>query len=168
MEAAGLKAGAAMTTAQMNEAANRLMSAGIFGSMAFKFEGSDLNFTMKVSQQLYLVRIGNLPLPTGAVLDGELHGRLPLYHGRVPSQGGLLDGVRDELEQMLGAEGIDAKLTITPYGSSKSSQPATALNFSIDAPPVRVGPVQLQGVSPSMQFRAEALIGSMRGAPLRR
>jgi outer membrane protein assembly factor BamA len=157
MAAAGLKKGAVLTTEQMNDTAKKLMSSGVFDQVAYKFDGQDLIFSMAPASELFLVRIDNLPLATGPTLDAELHSRFPLYHGKVPGEGGLLDDVRGALESMLAGEGINARVTVVPYGEQKLHNKVTAMSFTITSPPVRLGTVQIDGASPTLLSRLQAI-----------
>src|SRR5208337_4971996 len=117
LAAAGLKKGAVLTSAEMNEHSKRLMDTGVFDTLTFKFDGQDLVFILVPSSTLYPIRLENLPLTPGKDLDAVLHDRFPLYHGKVPAEGGLLDNVRAALEEMLAAQGIKASVKATPSGS---------------------------------------------------
>ena len=93
LAAAVLKPGAVLTQADMNAASQRLMDTGMFASLAFKFDGQDLIFTLTPSTDLYPIQLENLPLTPGKELDARLHDILPLYHGKVPAEGGLAEDV---------------------------------------------------------------------------
>jgi outer membrane protein assembly factor BamA len=130
------------------------MDTGVFESLLFKFDGVDLVFTIVPHTDLYPVRLENLPLTPGKELDAALHDRFPLYHGKVPAENGLLEGVRGALEEMLAAKGIKATVTATPYTDQKLGK-VTAMSFSITAPPVKVGEIRLEGVSAEMQAKVK-------------
>src|SRR5262249_46461565 len=105
LAAAGLKKNAVLTVAEMKDHFAQLRDSGVFENVLYKFDGEELLFELSPAAQLYPVRIANLPLATGKDLDTKLHAKLPLYHGKVPSEGGLLDDVRHALEEMLSADG---------------------------------------------------------------
>ncbi|MFY9852785.1 MAG: hypothetical protein WAK26_02780, partial [Terracidiphilus sp.] len=140
--------------ADMKEHSQKLMDTGVFESLAFSFDGADLVYKLIPHTDLYPIRLRNLPLMPGEGLDTALHGRFPLYHGKVPVEGGLLEGVRGALEEMLAAKGIKATVTATPYTDEKLYK-VTAMSFSITAPPVRVGEIRLEGVSAEMQAKVK-------------
>ncbi len=162
LAAAGLKKGTVLTSAEMNEHSKRLMDTGVFDTLTFKFDGVDLTFTLVPSATLYPIRLENLPLMPGKDLDAVLHDRFPLYHGKVPAEGGLLDDVRAALEEMLAAQGIKASVTATPAGSL-GSRKLSAMSFAIASPPVRVGALHLVGVSDSMQARVKLVADHTMG-----
>ena len=146
---AGVTKGQTYTSDFLNETAQKLMATGAFEKVGFKFDGIDLTFLIRESSDLYPVTVENLPIETGAPLDARLHQLIPLYHGKVPSEGTLLDDVRNALQKMLKDEGLDAKVTFIPAGDNANKK-ATAIKFRIESPAVEVGDIQLSGVSDSM------------------
>jgi outer membrane protein assembly factor BamA len=154
MAAAGLKKGTVLAYADMKEHSQKLMDTGVFESLAFSFDGVDLVYKLIPHAELYPIRLKNLPLTPGKELDDALHDRFPLYHGKVPAENGLLEGVRGALEEMLAAKGIKATVTATPYTDEKLYK-VTAMSFSITVPPVRVGEIHLEGVSAELQAKVK-------------
>ncbi|HEU5350966.1 MAG TPA: hypothetical protein VFU55_05175 [Terracidiphilus sp.] len=149
MDAAGLKDGQVLTYAEMNDCSKKLMATGMFASLYFKFDGQDLVFQVTPAAEVFPVRLVNLPLTPGADLDAKLHAALPLYHGKVPAEGGLNEQVRAALEQMLTAEGLKATVTATP-GSNLGSSAANWIGYSIQSPAVQPVMTGLDGVSAPM------------------
>jgi outer membrane protein assembly factor BamA len=156
LAASGLKKGATLTAAEMNDHLKLLVDSGVFGSLKYSFDGANLVYTMTPAATLYPIRLENLPLAPGKDLDAKLHDRFPLYHGKVPSEGGLLENVRSALEQLLAAQGINATVTVLPY-SAPGAKDVSAMDFAIESPPVRVGEIHLEGVSPEMQAKAKSV-----------
>ncbi|MGB8261711.1 MAG: hypothetical protein WCE75_15220, partial [Terracidiphilus sp.] len=74
------------------------------------------------------------------------HERLPLYHGKVPGEGGLNDEVRQALEEILAAEGIKATVVATPVADRKLHK-NVAVSYAVTSPPVLVGAVEIAGVA---------------------
>jgi outer membrane protein assembly factor BamA len=156
MAAAGLKTGTVLDYSEMKEHSQKLMDTGVFESLAFKFDGVDLIYTLVPHTDLYPIRLKNLPLTPGKELDAALHDRFPLYHGKVPAENGMLEGVRGALEEMLAAKGIKATVTATPYTDEKLYE-VTAMSFSITAPRVKVGELRLEGVTAEMQAKVKSV-----------
>ncbi len=67
-------------------------------------------------------------------------------------------------EEMLTEEGIKAtvKAVLT---SDLGPHKITAMNFTITSPAVRIGPIQLSGISPAMQARVNTLVAGQTGNP---
>jgi outer membrane protein insertion porin family len=163
LAASDLKKGVTLTVDDMKTHFQLLMDTGVFESITYKFDGVDLIFTVTPAPQLYTIQLGNLPLTPGKDLDAKLHDRLPLYHGKVPSEGGLLESVRAALEELLAAQGIKASVTAIPFGVP-GTKDVSAMDFSIQSPQVRVGNIQLEGVSPSMESKVTNVASHATGA----
>jgi outer membrane protein assembly factor BamA len=163
MQAAGLKTGVVLTSAEMNEHSKLLMDSGVFDNLTFKFDGQDLIFSLVPATMLYPVRIENLPLTSGKELDDRLRGRFPLYHGKVPAEGSLLEGVKAAMQEMLAAQGIKAAVTAAPFGIGGTHK-ISAINFAIAETPVVVGAIELHGVSPEQQVAAKKIADRTTGS----
>jgi outer membrane protein assembly factor BamA len=141
--AAGLRAGETLTSADVNQRSQKLMDTGLFESLTFTFDGQDLIFKLKPADQMFPVRLVNFPYPDGPELEGKLRAAMPLYHGKVPSEGGMLDGVRSALEDDLKAKGIDANVVAAPFNDPVQHK-VTSMSFSISSPSVVIGNVQAE------------------------
>jgi outer membrane protein insertion porin family len=157
MKAAGLKQGQSYSTDELQQRARDLIDTGIFEKVDYKFEGSKLNYSLSLVEESYPVVFGNVPLVKGPALDAKLHLRVPLYHGKVPVQGTLLEGVRRALEAILAAEGIQARVIATPVGDG-ATHDVIAIKFSIEAPAVRIGNVRFDGVSDWMKPQLQGIV----------
>ena len=151
-KATGVKVGQTYTADALSQTAQTLMATGMFEKVAFKFDGQSLVYLIADNPDLYAVIIDNLPLPTDRDIDSVLRAKVPLYRGKVPSDGTVLDGVRQALQAMLSQEGVQAAVVCVPSGDDPGKK-ATAMNFRINSPSVRVGSIQLQGVAPDLQTR---------------
>jgi outer membrane protein insertion porin family len=113
---------------------------------------------------MYSIQLRNIPLTPGPELDAKLHERLPLYHGKVPSDGTLLDGVRAALVELLAAQGINASISAVPSGLPGQHKPAI-MSFNIDTPPVVVGDIHLDPASPALDPKADEILAKPTGSP---
>jgi outer membrane protein assembly factor BamA len=157
MAAAGLKKGVVLSYADMNDVSKRLMDTGVFSALAFKFDGQDLIFTITPSTDLYPIQIENLPITPGKELDAIIHGQLPLFHGKVPADGGLTEAVRGALETMLAGGGLQADV-IKTTAADLSTQKVNAVTYSIASPPVNIGIARVDGVSDLFQVRVQKVL----------
>jgi len=146
LAAAGLKKGVVLDAAEMKDYAQRLQATGMFATLAFKFDGRDLIFELTPNPAVYPIRLANLPLTPGPELDAQLHDIVPLYHGKVPADGGLVEDVRAALQKILAGRGITAKVTATAATSRRSGAGAI-VSYQISDLQVQVGKVQITGVS---------------------
>jgi outer membrane protein assembly factor BamA len=162
LAASGLKKGEALSVADMNGHFKQLMDTGMFDNVLYKFDGVDLLLQLTPATILYSIRLDNLPLAPGKDLDAQLRARFPLYHGKVPPQGGMLDGVQHALEDLLAAQGIKATVTVTPFGTP-GTKDVSAMSFSVASPPILVGAIQLDGVSAEMQAKVKTVADHTTG-----
>ncbi|WP_263359458.1 POTRA domain-containing protein [Acidicapsa ligni] len=164
LAASGLKKGEVLTAADMNAHSKILMDTGIFENLTFTFNGQDLVFQIVPAKALYPIRYENLPLVEGKELDAKLHAQLPLYHGKVPMDGTLLEDVRKALEQELAAKGIQATLVSVPY-SEHVSEPASAMSILMSNPPIAIGQIHLDGASADLAAKANTILQKNVGKP---
>jgi outer membrane protein assembly factor BamA len=164
LAASGLKKGTSIAYSEVKGHSQKLLDSGLFESASFTYNGVDLVFTLAPTTLLYPVRLENLPLTPGKELDAALHDRSPLYHGKVPADGGLTEQVRQALEEILAAKGFKASVAVAPLTDLKTVQ-VVAMNYSITATQVQVGEIHLEGVSPDLlaKLRPIADRAMMRG-----
>jgi outer membrane protein insertion porin family len=154
-QAAGVKTGQTYTADFLSQTAQKLMATGMFEKVGFKFDGQDLIYLISDSPDLYAVVIDNLPLPPDKDIDSELRAQVPLYRGKVPSEGAVLDEVRQALQSMLAQQGVQATVVPVPAGDNPGKK-ATAMKFRIDSPTVGIGAITVQGLSLEIQARIPA------------
>jgi outer membrane protein assembly factor BamA len=163
LAAAWLNKGAVLNYDEMKGHSQKLMDTGVFETLSFKFDGVDLVYTLVPATDLYPILLDNLPLAPGKELEAALHVRFPLFHGKVPSDGGIMEGVRGALEEMLAAEGIKATVAAAPYTDQKLRK-VTAISYVITAPPVQVGEIRLQGAPKPLDAGAAEVLTKLTGS----
>jgi len=108
------------------------------------------------------MHLENVPLTLGKELESKLHERFPLYRSLLPASGSMVEGICRTFEEMLAAEG--AKATVkAALTSGLGPQKLTAVNFTVVSPAVRIGRIQLAGISPAMQAKASVLASGQAG-----
>jgi len=163
LAAAGLKKGATLTVDEMKGHFQQLMDTGVFENVLYKFDGIDLVYSLKPATNMYPIQFENLPLTPGKDMDAKLHDRFPLYHGKVPSEGGLLESVRGAVEEMLAAQGVKATIMATPFTDQKLRQ-VTAISFFITTPPVEVGEIHFDAAALT-DPKAQEILSKQTGSP---
>lgn len=166
LAAASLNGNVRLSAAQVKAHAKLLNDTGLFAVVKFSSDSKGLLFSLTPASQLFPMHLDNLPLQLsdgpGKELDARIHARFSLYHGLLPASGSILDGISQMFQEMLAAQGIKAtvKAALT---SGLGPQKITAIDFAITSPAVRIGPIQLSGVSPAMQAGANTLIAGQTG-----
>ncbi len=164
LAASGIKKGTVLSSADMNDTSKRLLDTGVFASLSFKFDGQDLVFQLTPADQLVTIHFDNLPLDPGAALDGKLHQLLPLYHGKVPLDGGLLEQVRGALEAIMTSQGINVSVLATPAADPKTHR-VNSIHFSVSTPPVLVDIEKIDGTSAEFQDKIRVVARDAAKAP---
>ena len=162
MATAGLKKGAALTAALMNDRTKQLLDSGVFENINYTFNGQDLVFQITPSTALYKIQLENFPFEYDKQLEDRLHGQIPLFHGMVPMQGTLLDRVHDALIEELALKGIQAAVSAAPYGDMKPGE-IPIMSFNITSPTISVGEIQLDGASAELATKARLLAAKSVG-----
>jgi outer membrane protein assembly factor BamA len=161
--AAGLTPGTRLNPAEIKAHARQLNDTGLFKEVRFSSDRKTLLFTLTPSSQLFPIHLENVPLTPGKELEANLHERFPLYRSNLlPASGSMVEGICRTFEEMLAAGGAKAtvKAAVT---SGLGSQKLTAVNFAVVSPAVRIGHIQLAGVSPAMQAKANLLVSGQAG-----
>jgi len=158
MAAIGLKKGVALNFDEMKAYTQHLLDTGVFSTVAFRFDGQDLIFTLAPNNDLYPIKLENLPLTPGKDLDAKLHEQVPLYHGKVPADGGLAENVRAALQSLLSSEGLQANVIAAPE-AALGAQKVNAVSYSIGAPPVQTAVARVDGVSAFYQAKVQTILG---------
>lgn len=157
-----LKPGAPIVYSSVKAHSQKLLDSGLFSSASFTYNGAALVFNLVPSTALYPLRLENIPLTPGKELDAALHVRLPLYHGKVPFDGGMTEDVCKALEAMLADKGIPATVAASPYTDQKLFQ-VIAMSYTITAPRVQLGEVKLQAGSSVPDSATMQILASLRG-----
>ena len=126
--AAGLTAGESLTNAKLNESTTQLLGTGLFEDVRYAYNDQLLAFQV-IPAAAYPWRLENFPINLGKDLDDRLRARFPLYRGKVPASGALLNAVSDELQEELAARKITASVTASLYADPGQSK-ITAISFS--------------------------------------
>lgn len=162
LAAAGFKPGTHLSPGEVKAHARQLNDTGLFKEVKFTSDRRTLIFTLTPSSQLFPMHLDNVPLTPGKQLDSELHERFPLYHGTLPANGSMVEGICRTFEEMLAAKG--AKATVkADLTSGLGPQKLTAVNFTVVSPAVRIGRIQLAGTSPAMQAKAVLVASQQTG-----
>ena len=164
LAASGLKTNVPLTAQEMNEHTKLLMDSGLFESINFAFDGQDLTFQIVPVTTLYQPQFENFPFTLDKEIEAKFHELQPLYHGKLPLQGAIRDGMRDALVNELAAKGIQATVSVTPSEEVKPGQ-TPAMIFSITNPAIRVGEINLDGASSTLAPKARQLAAKNIGTP---
>lgn len=162
--AAGLKPGDAVDNDKLQEIASQLAQLGIFSRVNYRFTAKDrraiINFELQ-DADVFPVMFENFPWFTDQELSDEIRKAVPLFDGRAPNGGSLLDEITAALSDKLASRGIEANvehaLVAEPSGSEMIMQ------FRQDGPSFTVTSVQFNDFmaqnSEKLHDRVSDLVG---------
>src|SRR5207248_8697064 len=111
--ASGLVINTEVTQQDMQRAANRLGTSGVFSAVHYEYlpagaGGRDATVALQLTDnpQMLPVSYENLVWLKPAELDRELRNRVPLFRGQLPEAGTLQDEVIKALQDLLQAHGV--------------------------------------------------------------
>lgn len=142
----GLAPGKALSHADIDAAAQKLMDTGLFGNIQYKYDGVELLFNLTPTDGALPVAYANFPWWDDASLTAAIAAKVPLFHGSLPADSSLQALVVSAMTAMLAQKGVQATVTAMPSEDNKGN--ASGIVFHIDAPAIQVGAVTLSGASP--------------------
>lgn len=161
LAASGFTPGAPFEKTAIQTAAQRLNDTGMFSEVRYASDGRTLSFILKPATNTLPAQFDNFVWWNQAVLADEVHKRVPLFHGRLPSGSGMEQNVTDALTALLAAKGITA--TVTPMPVAPPGLPPTSVRFEITSPSIRISRVDLTGISPDLNGAVGAAMRAQVG-----
>jgi hypothetical protein len=173
--ASGLKAGDTITSATLQDSAQRLVNTGAFADIQATLDGPTKAITVifkvkPVSEDRTVVpAFDNFVWWPPSELTAELHKRVPLFNGTLPEAGNLQQSVQDALVQMIAEKQaaaadkikIDCRIIHPGLG-----HPKRIAFYRIVSPDIRFASVTLDGVSPGNSEVITKLTTSLVNRPL--
>lgn len=148
--ASGLKINQTIGPAEFKNAADRLAATGAFAEVGYKYgpmgPGMFVEFRVQDAPEFLPVRFENFVWLTDTDLNAELSKRVPLYHGRVPPGGGLVDSTVSAIQALLAEKGIPATAAMRMH-SPAPGKPVDAVSFYVEGPALLVKKIDVAGAN---------------------
>lgn len=161
----GLKPGASIPQADLQQAAQNLSDTGLFADIRFFSTPAGLTFNLTPMQAEFVLpaRFSNLLFWTQPELLTQLQTRVPLFHGLVPVKGNLQDKIIAALQSLLAEKGIaNAQVIAIPNNDPGI---AATIAFAISTPDVLVHTVTLQQATPDAAAKMSIPLENLAGKP---
>jgi outer membrane protein insertion porin family len=145
---AALRLGGQLGTADVDPALQRLADTGLFADIRYTIDNRAIIFTLtpQPDSAMLPALYSNFVLFQPGELTPLVHARIPLFDGKVPTAGNLQQSVQDALTAILKDKGL-----VNPAVDSLPGH--GGMVFSITNPPVQVGVLHVENVSPSAQAK---------------
>ncbi len=149
-KASGLQVNQEIGPAEFKNAADRLAATGAFSQVGYKYgplgNGMFVEFEVEDAPEFLPVRYENLVWWSDDELTNALHQRVPLFHGRLPSGGGIVDQVTAAISALLTERGVNAQARMRLH-SAGPGKPIDAVSFYVDGVTLPVKEINVVGTS---------------------
>ncbi|CAN5547230.1 hypothetical protein BH10ACI4_BH10ACI4_35180 [soil metagenome] len=166
--AAGLKVGSPMTSEDLQEAAERLISTGAFGDVGATLDGPlqsvTVIFKVSAADPVHMLRASfdNFVWFSHEELVAELKKRVPLFNDFVPEGGSVQGAVQDALQQMLIAKGVSGKVS-SQLVAPRPGQPFRVAEYHVTSPEVRLQGLEIAGIPAAFKPATDVAVLKVRG-----
>lgn len=164
LTAAGLTPDAVLDSTEMKAHAKLLMDSGAFSGLNYTFDGETLKFILEPMANMYNVRWGNIPFAVTEKDLNALRAKSPLFHGKLPYEGTMLDAAKDVIKDEFASRGVHVEVSSVIYGGS-DPHAANSLTIEVTSPGIVVGDLHIDGVSSTLAEDVKKQILSWHGAP---
>jgi outer membrane protein assembly factor BamA len=152
VRATGLTLNAQVTLDDLQNAAAKMGSGGVFSSVQFAFKPAaggannvEADFTVKDADRFLPARFENVIWFTDQELESALHDILPLYNGMLPASGTMTDDVAAALKKILSAKGLPSDVSYLP--KAEIGQLPSSYNYKVNNAGLKIGPINFVGAS---------------------
>jgi outer membrane protein assembly factor BamA len=171
VEASGLHPGGAVSVRALDEAASRLSETGVFAEITFRYEtlGTSLNayYQLKDVQEVLPCRFENYVWSPDAEVIAALKQRVPLFDGRVPSSGKMIESIAASLEKILAERGVKARFSFQLHIAG-IGRPVDAVSFRVEDLQIPITQVELSGASAAVLPALQEQIDRLKTLPYER
>lgn len=163
--ASGLKLGQYAAERDFQQAMQKLGDTGLFTNLTYSYhyspDGCDVEFQVAENTQLVPIIFDNLVWFSDDDLISQLHGRVPLFNGRLPVAGNLADQVVDSLNAILVQRKIAGKAEY--LRAAKMDGPIDSYIYKINFHPVLVRNTEFPGAETTELPALSAAVKQLSG-----
>lgn len=153
----------------LQAAADRLLQLGLFSTVnySFKSRGEDLDVTFDLSEAPSVaVSFDNIPWYTDAELTEAIQKSVPLFSGRAPRQGALIDEIAAALQKYLAQR--DPALTVAHDLVTDPVTDEERQQFRVEGAALKIGSVEFGDARAAESRAVQALLPTLVGKPFSR
>ena len=161
VKASGLKIGGNITAADLKQAADRLGQSGVFAQVSYSFSGDTAFFTVADARQFLPATFENFIWFADADLVERVHSSIPLFNGKVPVGGTLVDQVCAALDSILKEKGVQGHTT--PMMQAQLGGSMQAVQLRIEGMDVKIGEIRFPGAAPDHAVQLQKIIKLVAG-----
>jgi outer membrane protein assembly factor BamA len=149
INATGLQMGENVNEESFKEATQKLGSTGLFTDVAYSYSysaaGTKLVLQVKENEKLIPLIFDNFPWFSDQELIDKVHQQIPLFRGKVPVDGEIIDQVADVIAAIIAEKKPEYHVNYLRAG--ESGGPIDSIVFSVNGANMRIRNVEFTGAS---------------------
>jgi outer membrane protein insertion porin family len=161
--ATGLKVGENVNEEAFKDATQKLGETRLFTNVAYSYsfstEGTKLELQLTDNEKLVPVEFDNLVWFSNQQLLDKIHEAIPLFQGKVPAGGGLVDQIADILSVLLAQKNPQLHLDYLRSGEESTN----AVVFSVTGTEISIQKIEYPGASSANLAALTAASKSLEG-----
>jgi outer membrane protein assembly factor BamA len=165
----GLTLGQDIKKEDLQAAANRLVQLGIFSDVRYRFstQSGTIDVEFQVTDGPSMAPLfDNFPWFTDDEIAAALKSSVPLYDGRVPEAGTILDQISQSLEKLLETRKVTGTVSHQVVRLATSGEKVQ--QFRVDGPELSVESVEFSDALAKNDHAIQQSLGDIRGKPFSR
>jgi len=166
---AGLKQGQAINGEDLQAAANRLAHLGVFSDVRYRYatQGNKVEVEFQVADAPSITPLfDNFPWFTDDEINQALRSAVPLYDGRVPENGTLLDEISQALGKLLETRKVTGAVSHQAVRLASSGE--TVQQFRLEGPELSIESVEFTDALAKNDHAIQQSLSDLRGKPFSR
>ncbi len=168
-EASGLKPGQPLRSEDLQAVANRLAQLGVFSDVRYRFsmQQGKLEVEFQVVDGPSVAPLfDNFPWFTDDEIEQGLKSAVPLYDGRVPENGAILDDISQALSKLLETRKVTG--TISHQMIRLATRGENVQQFRVEGPELTIESVDFTDEVAKKDLAVQQSLGDIRGKPFSR
>ncbi len=164
-----LKQGQSISGEDLQAAANRLAHLGVFSDVRYRYatRGNNVEVEFQVADAPSIVPLfDNFPWFTDDEINLALKAAVPLYDGRVPENGTLLDEISQALGKLLETRKVTG--TVSHQAVRLATSGDTVQQFRVEGPELSIESVEFTDPVAKNDRAIQQSLGDLRGKPFSR
>ncbi|HLX72495.1 MAG TPA: POTRA domain-containing protein, partial [Verrucomicrobiae bacterium] len=149
--ASGLPVGTVAHEPDFQKAARQLGESGAFSNISFTYSysatGTKLEFQVVDAEKFVPAKFSDFVWFTDDQLRAQIHERVPLFNGDLPTTGRLADQVSDVLQAMLVENAVPGQVEYTPTKDKKGD--VQSIDYNVAGVSIRIHKAEFPGAGAS-------------------
>ena len=167
--ASGLKQDQSISGEDLQAAANRLAHLGVFSDVRYRYatQGGNVEIEFQVADAPSIAPLfDNFPWFTDDEINLALKGAVPLYDGRVPENGTLLDEISQALGKLLETRKVTG--TVSHQAVRLATSGETVQQFRLEGSELSIEGVEFNDAIAKSDHAIQQSLSDLRGKPFSR